>query len=73
VSAAVRHEINARLVGELDAVEARQTARLVANFVEYRRRVDIAEAFIEDALPCSCTPLETCPRHYLLRVLQGDE
>lgn len=47
---------------------------------EYRRRVEIAEGYIADHVPCTCgTPFDCghpstrCARHDLERILAGDE
>lgn len=70
------------LAAQLAAVQEdlKQRARPYALLAEYRRRVEIAEAFVQD-MACRCGQIpvgtyqriEECEKHFLLRVLGGDE
>lgn len=73
MTAPLRAEIGQQLAAELDEMESRQLARTAKQAVEYRRRLEIAEAFVHD-MTCVCrTPTDVeCPKHYLLTVLAGD-
>lgn len=54
-------------------IEAARLAEPHKRAAELQRRVDIAAAFVAD-LHCTCsTPDDECPKHYLERVLAGDE
>lgn len=71
--------IGEHLAGFLDdyQAEAERLARPYREAAELRRRVQIAAAFVAD-MPCECemdvwTLRRECDKHYLERVLSGDE
>lgn len=68
-----RRDVGDLLAAQLDAIEEdlKQRARPYALLAEYRRRVEVAEAFVAE-LPCQCG-IDECIKHVLERVLAGDE
>lgn len=69
-----KRDIGALLVQQFDVIQDDLDARgwPYKQAAEYRRRVEIAEAFVADQ-DCECvTPDDECRWHYLAKILAGD-